>query len=72
MTEETRRLLFSIQAALRTMAEQEPNDLLANSASALAVRLESVGTSFGMTLESLTDVDRQIIQHAMQYKAITA
>lgn len=52
------------------MAEQEPNDILANSASDLAVRLETAGTTFGMALADLTDVDRQLIQHAMTYKQV--
>lgn len=70
MTNETTRLLVEIQGALRTMAEQEPNDILANSASDLAVRLETAGTTFGMALADLTDVDRQLIQHAMTYKQV--
>lgn len=66
MTNETRQMLYEIQIALRTTAERDANDIIANCASALAVRLESVGTAFGMTLKDLTAVDRQLIQYALQ------
>lgn len=66
MTNQTRQMLYEISIALRTTAERDANDIIANSASALAVRLESVGTAFGMTLKDLTAVDRQLIQYAVQ------
>ena len=66
MTNETRQMLYEIQIALRTTAERDVNDIIANAASALAVRLEAVGTAFGMSLKDLTNVDRQLIQYALQ------
>ncbi len=66
MTNETLRMLAEIQKALRNTAERDPNDIIANAASDLAVRLEAVNTTFGMRLKDLTEVDRQIIQYAMQ------
>jgi hypothetical protein len=66
MTNETRQMLYEIQIALRTTAEKDNNDIIANAASALAVRLEAVGTAFGMKLTDLTAVDRQLIQYALQ------
>lgn len=66
MTNETRQMLYQIQIALRTTAERDRNDIIANAASALAVRLEAVGTAFGMTLKELTNLDRQLIQYAIQ------
>ncbi len=66
MTNETLRMLAEIQKALRNCAERDPNDIIANAASDLAVRLEAVNTTFGMRLKDLTDVDRQIIQYAMK------
>jgi hypothetical protein len=66
MTNETRQMLYEIQIALRTTAEKDNNDIIANAASALAVRLEAVGTAFGMKLADLTAVDRQLIQYALQ------
>ena len=64
MTNETRQMLYQIQIALRNTAERDCNDIIANAASALAVRLESVGTAFGMKIKDLTSVDRQLIQYA--------
>lgn len=66
MTYEAQVMLAKIQKALRNTAERDINDIIANSASALAVRLEGVGTSFGMKLTDLTAVDRQMIQYALQ------
>lgn len=65
MNQETRQMLNRIQAALRNTAEQDHNDILANAASDLSVRLESVGTTFGMKLADLTDLDRQLIQYSL-------
>jgi hypothetical protein len=67
MTEQSRQWLNIIQAALRNTAEQDHNDIIANSASALAVRLESVGTAFGMKISDLSTVDRQLIEHALAH-----
>jgi hypothetical protein len=66
MNAETRKMLYEIQLALRTAAETDNNDIIANAASALAVQLEGVGTAFGMKLTDLTAVDRQLIQYALQ------
>ena len=66
MTNETRQMLHQIQKALRNTAERDRNDIIANSASALAVRLEAVGTAFGMRLTDLTNLDRQLIQYALR------
>lgn len=66
MTRETQRMLMEIQRSLRNTAERDLNDIIANAASDLAVRLESVGTAFGMTIRDLTDLDRQLIQYARQ------
>lgn len=65
MTPATAQMLNRIQIALRTTAEQDRNDIIANSASALSVRLESMGTTFGMSVRSITPVDRQLIQYAL-------
>jgi hypothetical protein len=51
--------------ALRSVAEQDPNDIIANAASALVVRLETVGTVWGMQLSELSDLDRQLIQYSV-------
>jgi len=67
MTNETLRLLAQIQKNLRNTAERDANDIIANAASDLAVRLEAVGTTFGMKLADLTGVDRQLIQYATQH-----
>jgi molecular chaperone GrpE (heat shock protein) len=67
MTNETLRLLAQIQKNLRNTAERDHNDIIANAASDLAVRLEAVGTAFGMQLRDLTGVDRQLIQYATQH-----
>jgi hypothetical protein len=66
MTNETKQMLYRIQIALRNTAERDINDIIANSASALAVRLEGVGTAFGMKINELTAVDRQLIQYALK------
>jgi hypothetical protein len=67
MTNETLRLLAQIQKNLRNTAERDANDIIANAASDLAVRLEAVGTAFGMKLADLSGVDRQLIQYATQH-----
>lgn len=65
MTPAAQQMLYTIQKALRNTAERDVNDIIANCASALAVRLEGVGTAFGMSLKDLTAVDRQLIQYAV-------
>lgn len=65
MNRDAAMMLHQIQTALRTTAEQDINDIIANSASDLSVRLETVGSTFGMSLTDLTDVDRQLIQYAL-------
>jgi hypothetical protein len=60
------RDLAKIQLALRTMAERDVNDILANSASDLSSQLDSVGTTFGMKLIDITITDQQIIQYALK------
>jgi len=67
VTNETLRLLAQIQKNLRNTAERDANDIIANAASDLAVRLEAVGTAFGMQLRDLSGVDRQLIQYATQH-----
>ena len=69
MTPEMRTMLARVQVALRTTAERDANDIIANAASDLAVRLESVGTTFGTRIESLTSVDRQMIHYALNEQA---
>jgi len=66
MTRDTLIMLAQIQKGLRNCAERDPNDIIANAASDLAVRLEAVNTNFGMRLKDLTDLDRQIIQYSMK------
>lgn len=61
----TQQKIFAIQSALRTVAERDVNDIIANSASDLVVRLESVGSAFGITLRDLSNVDRQLIRYAL-------
>lgn len=58
-------MLAQISQALRNCAERDRNDIIANSASALAVRLEGVGSTFGMQIKDMTAVDRQIVQYAL-------
>jgi hypothetical protein len=65
MTPAAQQMLYTIQKALRNTAEREINDIIANCASALAVRLEGVSSTFGMNLQELTSVDRQLIQYAL-------
>jgi hypothetical protein len=58
--------LNKVLQVLRNTAEKDSNDIIANAASSLAVRLESCNTPFGMKLSDTTDLDRRIIRHAMQ------
>lgn len=53
-----------IQGYLRNVAEVDPNDTIANSASQLAVDLEYVKTPFDY--QSLTEAERALVQYAIQ------
>lgn len=53
-----------IQGYLRNVAEVDPNDTIANSASQLAVDLEYVKTPF--LYESLSEAERALVQYAIQ------
>jgi hypothetical protein len=61
-------MLHEIQLALRTTAERHDNDIIANAASALVVRLETVNTAFGMHLGDLTQLDQQLIRTSLQFR----
>jgi hypothetical protein len=54
-----------ILQALRDTAERHPNDIIANAASALAVRLESINTTFGIRAADVTDTERDLIRYVM-------
>lgn len=56
--------LHSIMSALRTVAERDQNDIIANCASDLVVRLESLNTTFGTTAKNFSAVDQQLIEYA--------
>ena len=56
--------LHSIMGALRTVAERDKNDIIANCASDLVVRLESLNTTFGTTAKNFSSVDQQLIEYA--------
>jgi len=68
MNVNSQRMLNEIQLALRTTAERHDNDIIANAASALAVRLETVNTAFGMQLDDLTQLDRQLIRTSLTFQ----
>jgi len=55
--------------ALRTVAERHNNDIIANAASALSVRLEGMGTVWGMSVCDITPLDRQLIEYAVGYNS---
>jgi hypothetical protein len=55
--------LGQIQVALRTCAEKDRNDVIANAASALAARLESYRLEFGP--KTINDVEKQLIRYAL-------
>ena len=57
-----------IQGYLRNVAEVDPNDTIANSASQLAVELEWVKTPF--LYESLSEAERALVQYAIQKRDI--
>lgn len=56
--------LHSILGALRTVAERDNNDIIANCASDLVVRLESLNAAFGTSAKNFSTVDQQIIEYA--------
>lgn len=56
--------LHSIMNALRTVAERDNNDIIANCASDLVVRLESLNATFGTTAKNFSAVDQQLIEYA--------
>lgn len=56
--------LHSIMSALRTVAERDNNDIIANCASDLVVRLESLNSTFGTTAKNFSSVDQQLIEYA--------
>jgi hypothetical protein len=56
--------LHSILGALRTVAEKDTNDIIANCASDLVVRLESLNATFGTTAKNFSAVDQQLIEYA--------
>lgn len=57
-----------IQGYLRNVAEVDPNDTIANSASQLAVDLEYVKTPFDY--QSLSEAERALVQYAIQKRNI--
>ena len=57
--------------ALRNTAERHPDDLIANAASAVAVKLETLGTPWGTQSEDITDTDHSIMQYAEQWNGST-
>jgi hypothetical protein len=56
--------LHSIMNALRNVAERDQNDIIANCASDLVVRLESLNATFGTTAKNFSSVDQQLIEYA--------
>jgi hypothetical protein len=53
--------------SLRNVAERHPNDIIANAASALAVKMESLGTAFGTDETDITETDRQLMEMAISW-----
>jgi hypothetical protein len=53
----------TIQQRLRNVAEVDPNDVIANSSSQLAVDLEYVKTPFDY--RTLTEVEQNLVQYAI-------
>jgi len=54
-----------ILQALRDTAETHHNDIIANAASSLAVKLESINTTFGIRTKDITDTDRDVIRYVI-------
>ena len=61
------RSIRRIDRSLRNVAERHPNDTIANSASALAVKLETLGLNFGTRQEEITDLDRHLIKFSISW-----
>ena len=57
-----------IQALLRNVAEVDPNDIIANRASQLAVDLEHV--KFPFAYDALNDAEKMLVQYAIQKKDV--
>lgn len=57
-----------IQALLRNVAEVDPNDVIANRASQLAVELEYV--RFPFAYESLSESERMLVQYAISKREV--
>jgi len=53
--------------SLRNVAERHPNDIIANAASALAVKMESLGTAFGTDETDITETDRHLMEMAISW-----
>lgn len=66
MTEQQRdKILVRVQIALCNTAERDQNDILANCASELSSRLETVNCAFGITLKDISATDYQLMQYAL-------
>lgn len=63
MSPDLERQLFKIQCALRNCAERDPDDVIANRASALAVKLEGYGSVFGSS--DITELDAMLIRYCV-------
>lgn len=57
-----------IQALLRNVAEVDPNDIIANRASQLAVDLEHV--RFPFAYDSLSEAERMLVQYAVSKRDV--
>jgi hypothetical protein len=57
-----------IQAMLRNVAEVDPNDIIANRASQLAVDLELVRVPF--EYETLSEAERMLVQYAISKRDV--
>jgi hypothetical protein len=57
-----------IQAMLRNVAEVDPNDIISNRASQLAVDLELVRVPF--EYETLSEAERMLVQYAISKREV--
>ena len=62
------RNIQRIQGMLRNVAEVDPNDIIANRASQLAVDLELVRVPF--LYESLSEAERMLVQYAVSKREV--
>jgi len=62
------RNIQRIQGMLRNVAEVDPNDIIANRASQLAVDLELVRVPF--LYESLSEAERMLVQYAVSKRDV--